>query len=107
MAPLILVTGHKLRSRPGSYGAVVDGDELRVPLDVRLAIMLAGWKTVEDFFLGVNACPNVFTAGLGWTEDDCRKAREELRALLRGRLPDWIIDPPDFGGTPGPDGFEE
>lgn len=111
-APLPLRVSLALMSKPGSFGAEVDPTGLYLPAEIHFCAAAAGWLTVETFYLATRDFPEVFQQTLGWTPEQCLQAADELRAQLRGYLPDAVLDAPAatphaFGATPSPDGFEE
>jgi len=91
---LKLLADLALSARPGSFGARLDGQVLYVPNEVRFVSRLSGWLTAEELYRAARETPALVADALGWTPDQCAQAASELRDLLRGTVPEDVLDPP-------------
>jgi hypothetical protein len=94
----------------GSFGARLNHQArtLALPPDVHHLAKALRADTAAGLYAELCAHPNVAILGFAWTRSDFDAAMAELKALLRGQVPDAVLDPPPAStGEPPPDGFEE
>ena len=66
----------------GNFGALVEGDLLVLPLELKDINTPFGLRSAEEFHAVVEAFPNHFMQSLGWTAHDFARARQILRDTL-------------------------
>lgn len=75
-----------------SFGAVVDGDVLRLPEPVLTQLSAANLRYAEELLAFVYAFPSITANLLGMSAGEVDTARAELVNTLREHVPQSLID---------------
>jgi hypothetical protein len=88
-----VVFDEDLKPLKEDFGAVIDGDLLVVPKQLQDAA--PNHHTALELFGAMQTFPSSFVEVLEWTLEEVHTARNRLAVMLKGRLPDVILNPPD------------
>ncbi len=100
MEVILLALAVAQKEKPGSFGAELHDGVLGLPIKVFHYTQTLNWSKAAEFFHGTLKSPESLQKALGWTADQCRQASDELGALLRGHVPDEVLDPPELEHHP-------
>ena len=81
-------------AKPGDLGARLTGAALSVPPDVATALGRLSVGNAEELVSYLQSFPSAIASALQWTPDEVSEARQKLVAMLRGKVPDALLDPP-------------
>ncbi len=100
MKIISLALGVAQKEKPGSFGAELHDSTLYLPVKLYRFTQEIDWRSAAQFFLGTLDFPQTLQDILGWSPAECKQASEELGKLLRGHLPDDVLDLPEMEHHP-------
>jgi hypothetical protein len=95
------------KERPGDLCAQVDDGNLLLPERVAQLLLPLGIRTAVDLLSVLQTFPSEIAYRLGWKQTDVDQALALLKAQLKGRVDEAILNPPHrpepvYGAVPPP-----
>ena len=92
--PLRIKATH-CKAQPGDFEAAVEGGYLLLPEEVADAFASHGLRNASEVLSYLYTFPSAIAADLHWNVAEVLQALDVLRAKLRGRVDDEVVNPPE------------